>query len=261
MTRSEAEREAKKMLMNGSSHHRYEDESRITGTLFAMEREEFDSYVQSKAIERALLEYASILAPTRLRGLRNALICLVMPLCRMAIDKGADVELSFALSDFYINHIEGLCQEYELLDLARQILTHFYELARKDEKQAYSKPIASAVRYIGRSIYGPCPVSAVATHVGLEQHYFSSLFSKEAGIPPSQYILRRKLEEGKYLLSQLGASVTAVAEALGFCDAAHFSHCFKKTYGMPPSHLSRIDITTKSDELKSIAPGGNPGKR
>jgi AraC family transcriptional regulator len=120
-------------------------------------------------------------------------------------------------------------------------LLHYYDLARSEKRRFYSKPIASAVRFIGSHLYNPCHVSDVATYVGLEQHYFSSLFSKQVGLPPSQYILRKKLEESKYLLSHLGSSVTEVAESLCFCDAAHFSRCFSKFYGMPPSHASRVD--------------------
>ena len=193
-------------------------------------------------VEDVLLSYAGVLGPNRLRGLRNAMICLITPLSRLAIDRGADVELCFALSDYYINYLEGIDKDEELFELTRQILLHYYDLVQNEERRLYSKPIASAVRYVDRNLYGPCPVSAVAAYVGLEQHYFSSLFSKQVGLPPSQYILHRKLEESKYLLSQLGISVTEVAEALCFCDVAHFSRCFKKAYGISPSHVSRIDM-------------------
>jgi AraC-like DNA-binding protein len=120
-------------------------------------------------------------------------------------------------------------------------MLHYYDMAHGDEMKFYSKPVASAIRYIGANLYSPCRVSDVASYVGLEKHYFSSLFSKQAGLPPSKYILHKKLEESKYLLSRLGASVTDVAESLCFCDAHHFSRCFRMFYGMPPSQASRVD--------------------
>jgi AraC-like DNA-binding protein len=107
----------------------------------------------------------------------------------------------------------------------------------RHERQQYSKPIASAVRYIGENLYGQCRVADVAAHVGLEPHYFSVLFTRQVGVPPSKYIKRRKLEEARRLLSQLGVTVTMAAESLGFCDTAHFSRQFKAAYGVPPSQV------------------------
>jgi AraC-like DNA-binding protein len=242
MTQAEAERGARQLLMNGITHHSYEDERSTCKMLFSLERKAFTQLLGTGILKAIMLHYSEILGPDRKRGLRNSLICLITPLCRLAIDKGADVELCFALSDFYINHLESLSKENELMELAAQIVTHYYDLAQGAARRNYSKPIASAVRYIDRNLYAPCPVSDVSAHTGLEQHYFSGLFSKEVGIPPSQYILRRKLEESRYLLSQLGASVTGVADALCFCDTAHFSNCFKKAYGIAPSLMSRTDM-------------------
>lgn len=242
MSRLQAERAAKQMIMSGYRHHSYEEERLAYNALFHLEREDFLSLLESPVVRDVMLNYVEILGPNRLRAMQNSLICLIAPVCRMAIALGADVELSFALSDYYINLLETAATEEDIIDLAKEILTHYFDLVQNERRRNYTKPIANAVRYIGRNIYGPCRVAAVAQYVGLEPHYFSGLFAKQVGIPPSRYILKRKLEEAHRLLNQLASSVTEVAESLGFCDVAHFSRCFKAAYGLPPSQAGRQDM-------------------
>lgn len=235
MSRLQAERAARQMIMSGYRHHTWEEERRAYNALFLLEREEFVEVINSQNANDVLLNYKEVLAPTSLRAVQNALICLISSVCRIAIELGVDVELSFALSDYYINLLETLTDEESLLALSRQILLHYFDLAQNASRQHYSKPIIGAMRYIGRNLYGVCRVSSVAAYVGLEVHYFSKLFSKEAGLCPSKYIMQRKLEESKRLLEELHTNVTTVAESLGFCDTAHFSRCFKAAYGVSPS--------------------------
>lgn len=242
MSKLQAERIAKQMIMSGFHHHTFEDERFVYNFLFGIKREALLAYLNSPEAITELLRYVDILAPTRLRAIRNSIICLISPLCRNAIDHGVNLELSFALSDYYINQVELLPTEEELFALARQILLHYYDLVHESKQTKYSKRIASAIRYIDRNLYGPCKVATVAHHVGLEPHYFSAQFTKEVGMSPSKYILRHKLEESRHLLGELHTSVTEVAESLGFSDIAHFSRCFKAAYGIKPSQITKKDL-------------------
>lgn len=242
MSRYQAEKAAREMMSSGYRHHTYEEERTAYSRMFQFEREAFIEMIQSPQVDDMLMRYAEILAPTHIRALKNTIICLISAVCRAAIDEGVDVEFSFALSDYYINQLEMTLTEQKLRQLTREIMLHYYDLVQNEKRQDYTKPVASAVRYIGRNLYGVCPVSAVAEHVGLEPHYFSALFSRQVGISPGRYIMQRKLEEARRMLMQLGATVTDTAESLGFCDAAHFSRCFKKAYGFSPSVMSRRDM-------------------
>ncbi|MDR2609890.1 MAG: helix-turn-helix domain-containing protein [Clostridiales Family XIII bacterium] len=250
MLRIQAERAAKQMIMSGYRHHTYEEELRTRYALFRLERDEFVKILDSPNTDRSLLNYREIMGPTSLRALKNSLICLIAATCRIAIELGMEVELSFALSDYYINHLETITDEASLLALSKQILLHYFDLVQNASRQQYSKPIAGAMRYIGRNLYGVCRVSSVAAYVGLEVHYFSKLFAKQVGMCPSKYIMQRKLEEGKHQLSELGAHVTDIAESLGFCDAAHFSRCFKKQYGIAPSRMENQEIGKTAKEVR-----------
>ncbi len=239
----QAEKAAYRMLMSGFQHHRYEDEVRSNNLILTLERDAFLELIHSDAVDTLVSTYADVLGPTRLRGIKNALICYIAPTCRLAIEHGADPEFCYALSDFYINYLEGLTSEKELADLFRQVSIHYFDLVQSEEQKSLSKPVASAVRFIGRNLYGSFSVEAVANSVGLERHYFSGLFAKQMGVSPGKYILLRKIEESKRLLMFTDISVTEVAESLGFFDTAHFSRRFKEVYGVSPTGMRRRDIT------------------
>jgi AraC-like DNA-binding protein len=245
MLRLEAEKAAKRMMMSGYRHHRYEDELKSVSTLFQLEREALIQVIESPAVDGMLLAYVDVLAPTRLRAMKNTLICLIQPVCRLAIDLGAEVEFCFALSDYYINYLEGLDSEEALRALSRHVVLHYYDIAKNQERRQYSKPVAQAIRYIGRNLYGPCKVPEVAAYVGLNRTYFSRVFTLQVGLPPSKYILQRKLEAAKELLTFTDISVAEAAESLGFFDIAHFSRRFKEAFGLPPSHLRRREAVRR----------------
>ena len=241
MSKASAEKAARQMMMSGQRHHLYEEERRAYALLFHSEREAFIQLLHTRQVEDLLEHYAELMGPSRLRAKKNALISMITSVCRLAIDEGVEAEFSFALSDYYINELEWISAEPALLTLMREILLHYYELVQSEKRRAYTKPIAAAVRYIGRNLYRACPVGEVAAYVGLNPRYFCGLFARQVGLTPSLYIMQRKLDEAKRMLIHQNLSVTEAAEALGFCDSAHFSRNFKKQFGIAPSILRRND--------------------
>lgn len=239
MSRQEAEKAALHMVMSGYRHHAYEDERANYQRVLSYERDAFIEYLNTDFIQETANLYIDIMGPTRLRSLKNTIICSTTCICRFSIEEGVNTEFSFALSDYYINQIELTHCEEALRQLAREIMLHYYDLVKKEKMRICSKPIASAIRYIGRNLHGICPITDVADFVGLEIHYFTSLFSRQVGVSPGRYIRLLKLTEAKRMLEYVGTSVTETAETLGFCDIAHFSKSFKKVFGVTPSAVRK----------------------
>lgn len=80
----------------------------------------------------------------------------------------------------------------------------------------------------------PATLAELAGIAGLERHYFVTLFKKVTGTTPIRYILTRRLEESRRLMSA-GRSVRDAAREAGFSDEKNFSRLFRRTYGLPPS--------------------------
>jgi AraC-like DNA-binding protein len=84
-------------------------------------------------------------------------------------------------------------------------------------------------------------VDELARRVGLSATRLTHLFTAQVGVAPRRYrgwgALRRALAE-----MARGRSLTEVAHAAGFSDAAHFSRSFAKFLGVVPSSLSPIVV-------------------
>jgi len=68
---------------------------------------------------------------------------------------------------------------------------------------------------------------------GFDRYTTARQFRKLLGTSPHRYLIMRKLDRAKALLSQ-GSSLADVAADTGFADQAHFTRHFKKTFGMTP---------------------------
>jgi AraC-like DNA-binding protein len=68
---------------------------------------------------------------------------------------------------------------------------------------------------------------------GFDRYTTARQFRKLLGTSPHRYLVMRKLDRAKALLSA-GGSLADVAADTGFADQAHFTRHFKKTFGMTP---------------------------
>lgn len=238
MIRDIAEKTARQMMMSEYRHHLYhEEELHLSDELFRLDREALVKLLNSDSMEYAIGRYLDVLGPTLLRAMKNSLICFIVPLCRSAIQMGLNSELSFALSDFYINYLESLNNLAAVKALFSEITLHYYDLVHVEQSESYSRPVSQAIQYIRRNLYSRFTVEEVAQSVHLDRHYFTSLFTGQTGITPAKYITQKKLEEGHRLLLHTDSPVSEIAESLGFYDTAHFSKRFKEYYGITPSKL------------------------
>ena len=67
--------------------------------------------------------------------------------------------------------------------------------------------------------------------------YLCRLFGRYDHETPYQLIRRLRLQRAAALLLEPGAMVKSVAAELGFSDPFHFSHAFKRHFGVPPLQI------------------------
>jgi len=81
------------------------------------------------------------------------------------------------------------------------------------------------------------PRLAEIARVGPRQ--FERLFVQSVGVPPHQYILRRRIAGSKDLLLNSHLSLAEISARLGFHNQAHFATAFRNKVGMTPSTFRR----------------------
>lgn len=229
--KSAARKAVRDSLASGYQHHSYEIERQI---------QDYVLYGKGDSNLASILTidtYADLLAPDRLRAMKNGAVCAATVLSRTAIEIGVESEISFALSDYYLNEIERAQSAAQLEETAHEMEEMFREVVQERMTRGYSRTISRAIQYIHRNLYEPCRISEVAAYAGLNPQYFSVLFKKEVGQEPSAYIRAEKMKEAVHLLVYMHRPVAETAAELGYCSPSHFIAIFKKHYGITPKQM------------------------
>lgn len=99
--------------------------------------------------------------------------------------------------------------------------------------------------YIDSKTRANVTVASLASTFHLSEPYLISIFRDKFGITPKQYILQKKIEAAKKLLTKGHAEIKEISEILGFSSPYHFSTAFKKITGNTP-HAYRTEIAKKA---------------
>ncbi len=91
-----------------------------------------------------------------------------------------------------------------------------------------SAQIRAAITRVEASLEEPLLLSALAKQVGLSLPRLKSKFKQEVGVPPADYILRRRIECSAQLLYETNDNVTDIAMRLGFSSSQYYATVFKR---------------------------------
>ena len=69
----------------------------------------------------------------------------------------------------------------------------------------------------------------------LNKYYLSHIFKEHSGMSPIDYVLHKRIEEAKKLLTNTDLNISQISSILGFGTASYFSQYFKKETKMSPS--------------------------
>ena len=108
---------------------------------------------------------------------------------------------------------------------------HTLEADPIGKNQIYS----DIVDYVHRNISRNIKISEIADSFGYSAKYLSHLFTEIRGISLKQFIMAQKMETASFYLTDSDASISEIAEKLGFSDVHNFSRAFKGATGLSPS--------------------------
>lgn len=109
-------------------------------------------------------------------------------------------------------------------------------ISRADEscRQEVTPDIAEALQMAAGQPPGHLSLEHLADVAHLSLSRFKGKFKEQMGMPPGEYLLRRRLEAATDLLLAGEHSVTAIAFDLGFASSQHFATIFRKFFGAGP---------------------------
>jgi AraC-like DNA-binding protein len=121
------------------------------------------------------------------------------------------------------------------------------ECARQRASPQVSEDIQGALRLLDARGDEPLSIGELAKAAYLSESRFKAKFREQLGMPPWEYMLRRRVERARKLLAEENLSVTEVAHRLGFSSSQYFATVFRRfTLQRPSSVRQRRDSTQRT---------------
>lgn len=218
---------------NNIHHNPYDQEMREFGSI-----ENGDLIQLEKSMQEDYDGTIGTLAKDPLRNLKNLGIVLVTLASRAAIRGGLSPEISFSLSDSYIQQIEE-CKDLALVaPLAHKAEFQYAEMVHeiKEKQKGILKKqknprINKCKDFIFSHLHDRITLEDLAVEADCNPNYLSQLFKECEGISISGYILQEKINRAKNLLIYSDYSYIEIATYLGFSSQSHLGTQFKKHTG------------------------------
>jgi AraC-like DNA-binding protein len=133
-------------------------------------------------------------------------------------------------------------------------LDYFWHLFCAHITKRYARSLSAAKTYRGglapwqrrlvvelleENLDGQIGLPDLARECGISVSHFVRSFRRSFGIPAHRYLICRRIEKAKLLLSNSTFSLSDVALESGFSDQASFSRTFKAVVGIPPGQWRR----------------------
>jgi len=102
---------------------------------------------------------------------------------------------------------------------------------------AASKPpskFSRVVDYVDAAMEGDLTLDAMAEVAGMNPFYFARAFRNRFGETPHRFVLRRRIERAKRLLTETETPLVEIALCCGFASQSHFASVFHRHVGVTP---------------------------
>lgn len=159
-----------------------------------------------------------------LQGQREEILPLLRSLLREAALKQTGYEL--------------VCQN--ILEIMAVQLGRRVELSSSATGRYTSKECALVRRYIDSHFKENITLSQLSDLVHINKYYLVHTFSREYGVSPISYLISRRLQESKYLLTRTNHSLSQISHMLGFSSPSYSSQSFRRAEKMSPLEYRKL---------------------
>jgi AraC family transcriptional regulator len=124
--------------------------------------------------------------------------------------------------------------------LATRIVRNHSSLARPHRPLRAAMParrLKAVLGYIEDNLGRDLGLGEIAAAAGLSVSHFKTLFRKSLGMPPHQYLLRRRVERAAMQLRSGNLPIGQIALENGFCHQSHLALHTRRVLGVTPREL------------------------
>ncbi len=125
------------------------------------------------------------------------------------------------------------------LQISGLIYEFFAILMQNSTAEIKPNLIKSALKIINNNFCEEITVKNIASQLFIDPAYLSRKFTKEVGVPPKKYILKKRIERAKELLAATNEGIFEISNSVGFKDQLYFSRIFKKITDTTPTEYRK----------------------
>lgn len=171
---------------------------------------------------------------------------------------GLQAELRYLFENPKIHHrmepMEFLYHAYSYDDLKEQLFLELSTVLHLDESGASHRSalLVERVReYLDIHFAEEISYKEFNCIFGYSEKYITAVFKEKLGVTPSRYVLEKKMELARRLMSQeRGLLLREVAQRVGYSDQLYFSKVFKNCTGMSPSSYMKREKGGRQEMFK-----------
>mgnify|MGYP001354390796 CR=1 FL=1 len=192
-----------------------------------------------------------------LANLESDLNCLpVSEACKWAVQLLA--QLQDALPEFDDPHARKedapdlvMLSREEIVDHLRTTALSYANEARRRMAKQMNFVVQRVIDIVRTEFHSDLKLVEIASKLGINACYLSTLFKKETGCAFSEFLSRTRIEKSLTLLKNPEMKIYEVAQKVGYTDGRHFSQLFRKIMGMTPiEYRNRQAIAESLDECE-----------
>lgn len=169
-----------------------------------------------------------------LRQAKNETLAQITLVTRAAVAGGMVREASYSQSDYYIQQLELCTTVDDVRTLSLQMYQTFVQQVHEIQTKNLSPLSLYVCTYIASHIREVISLDAIASELGYDTYYLTTLFRKDVGKTIKTYILEQKIEQAKIMLSSTLLDVQEISDSLSFKSPSYFCTKFKKVTGESP---------------------------
>lgn len=109
-----------------------------------------------------------------------------------------------------------------------------YPVETPEKQKEIFRELLPVIRHIEEHFTEPVSMKEMAALAGLSATHFNSRFREVLRMSPSQFLLSRRIEHARRLLTETAKELGEVAMDSGFYDQSHFTKRFRKITGLTP---------------------------
>jgi AraC family transcriptional regulator len=100
--------------------------------------------------------------------------------------------------------------------------------------------LARAIEFIEEALDENLSVTSIAKETGANAAQLAAGFKAEFGVTPYEYVIRKRVERAKLLLTGTDLSLAEIAYQCGFSHQQHINRVFRRFAGITPGSLRRV---------------------